>query len=311
MKASPDQQEIHLYIFRQHGDTIMLKNRSEYWSRFCKSVMVLYSEFTNTEVKRSKYRRLVNSGRSFTRAMLVDPSDMPCQRERDMIGQPGLLIAVWEMWEHPCLSFIMGRPLARIISTLCPKRLEPSDYIDISGISQPIITLPCGTTRLRGHKNDQRNPFPPNTRGFLYYHTPPKAPPFVGELRLRCANSLEDFPNGMDLLSTDKFNPWSIPLSSLANKTTYLTLRAQLMLDGLTSQTTLDTWATKVPWLIGPTRPVLYYFRQPFLFRFDYSRLAFYTATKDQIGTCNACSPIGDHRGILVYPYGGKLSSQF
>ncbi|KAF8347384.1 hypothetical protein F5887DRAFT_881885, partial [Amanita rubescens] len=106
--------------------------------------------------------------------------------------------------------------------------------------------------------------FPPNTRGFLYYHTPPKAPPFVGELRFRCANSLEDFPNGKDLLSTDRFNPWSIPLSTLATQITYLNFRGQLILDGLTSQTTLDTWVTKSHMVSDRDVPSCITFASPF-----------------------------------------------
>ncbi len=121
-------------------------------------------------------------------------------------------------------------------ATSCPKRLQPSDYIDLSGLAQPVIALPCGRTRVV--RNGSKIPFPPNTRGFFYYHTPPKAPPYVGELRFRCANSLEDFPNCKDLLSTDKFNPWSILLAAMATQTTYLSLREQLMLDDLASQTT-------------------------------------------------------------------------
>ncbi|KAF8347418.1 hypothetical protein F5887DRAFT_1281109 [Amanita rubescens] len=201
---------------------------------------------------------------------------------------------------------------SRVISTLCPKRLRPSDCIDISGLSSPTIRLPYGATILRGFNNNTRVPFPPNTRGFLYYHTPPKAPPFVSEIRFRCANSLQDFSNGKDLLSSDKFNPWSIPLSALANQTAWLNFRGQLMLDDLASQTTLDTWVAKKALYksrrIGPRRPILYYFRQPFLFRFDAYELAFYTATKDQIGLCVATSPTVDERSrsVGVYPYGGS-----
>ncbi len=192
--------------------------------------------------------------------------------------------------------------LPRVISTLCPKRLQPSDYIDLSGLSRPIITLPCGRTVFqRGfNQSDRKVRFPPNKRGFLYYHTPPKAPPFVGELRFRCANSLEDFPNSKDLLSTDKFKPWSIPLSAMATQTTYLNLREQLMLDDLASQTTLDTWVTAKTLYQkhhpGPKYPIIYYFRQPFLFHFDSTRLTFYTATKDRIGFCRANNPIRDLR---------------
>ncbi len=210
----------------------------------------------------------------------------------------------------------------RVISTLCPKRLRPSDCIDLSGLLLPTIALPSGRTHFHGLNHDKKVRFPPNTRGFLYYHTPPKAPPFVGELRLRCANSLEDFPNGTDLLSTDKFTPWSMPLSAMATQTNYLSLRGQLMLDDLASQTTLDTWVTTrakalhvhKSYRFGPRRPILYYFRQPFLFRFDSLHLLFHTATKDQIGFCVATNPIWDHRfspGSRVPPYSGKLSSQF
>ncbi|KAF8347399.1 hypothetical protein F5887DRAFT_1072391 [Amanita rubescens] len=200
---------------------------------------------------------------------------------------------------------------SRVVSTLCPKRLRPSDLIDISGLVWPAIKLPSRSTPLRGLKHNNQVPFPPNTRGFLYYHTPPKAPPFVGEIRFRCANSLEDFPNGKDLLSSDKFNPWSIPLSVLANQASYLYFRGQLMLDDLVSQTTLDTWVTKralhKSYGIGSRRPILYYFRQPFFLRFDTNRLAFYTATKDQLGFCRIYSPIRDcPTRARVCPYGGS-----
>ena len=213
--------------------------------------------------------------------------------------------------------FMPRPPSPRVISTLCPKRLQPSDCIDLSGSWQPGIKSSFGSTRLRGHNHDDKVPFPENTRGFLYYHTPPKAPPFVGELRFRCANSLEDFSNGKDLLSTNNFTPWSISLHALANNATNASLRKQLVLDDLVSQTTLDTWVTTnalyKPYNLGPKSSILYYFRQPFLFRFDSSRIAFYTATKDQIGFCLGNNPILDHRSrnLRVYPYGGKLSSQF
>ncbi|KAF8347421.1 hypothetical protein F5887DRAFT_955743 [Amanita rubescens] len=119
-------------------------------------------------------------------------------------------------------------PPPRFISTLCPKRFN-RDCIDISGLWSPTIALPYGTARAY----HQKHPFPPNTRGFLYYHTPPKAPPFVGEICFRCAN------------------------------TTYLNFRGQLILDGLTSQTTLGTWVTTKArygsYRMGPTcHPILY-----------------------------------------------------
>ncbi|KAF8351045.1 hypothetical protein F5887DRAFT_1155265 [Amanita rubescens] len=68
--------------------------------------------------------------------------------------------------------------------------------------------------------------------------------------------------------------------------------------------TTLDAWVTKKALYkshrIGPRRPILYYFRQPIFFRFDTYQLAFYTATKDQIGLCVTNGPMLDEqsRGV-------------
>jgi hypothetical protein len=202
----------------------------------------------------------------------------------------------------------------RIVSTLCSKRSQPSDCVDISGTIRPRVTLSCGATRLPSPlhptNTDPTDRFPPNTRGFFYYHTPPKAPPFVGELRFRCASNLDDFHNGKDLLSKDKFTPWSIPQYVLANYITYATWREQLILDNLVTQATLDKWLTAQK---AVDRPVLYYFTQPFFFRFNSRFLAFYMATKDEIGDCMWRSLIIDSRvsryRSRIFPYGGELSS--
>jgi hypothetical protein len=107
--------------------------------------------------------------------------------------------------------------------------------------------------------------FSPNTRGFLYYHTPPKAPPLVGEVRFRLANDLDKFHDGEDLLTPNKA-PWSIPLYALANRSGRSILRDKLLLDGLISQMTVDKWAEVNKLLslhsgcsAGLNRPVLYH----------------------------------------------------
>ncbi|KAF8332493.1 hypothetical protein F5887DRAFT_920986 [Amanita rubescens] len=206
-------------------------------------------------------------------------------------------------------------PPSRIVSTICSKRLKPSDCIDISGISQPTLTLPCGRTRLGYPKINATSRFPPNTRGFFYYHTPPKAPPpLVGELRFRCASNLDDFHNGKDLVLKDKFTPWSIPLYAVANLVSYAKWREQLMLDNLLTQATLDKWVTAknvgrdaVKLEVGRGRPVLYYITQPFVLRFNAGTISFYTATKDEIGVCYAHSPLKDTRSNkYALPYGGS-----
>ncbi|KAF8350353.1 hypothetical protein F5887DRAFT_1125901 [Amanita rubescens] len=199
----------------------------------------------------------------------------------------------------------------RIVSTLCSKRLKPSDCVDLSGILQPCLTFPCGRTRIGYPYSSQADRFPPNTRGFFYYHTPSKAPQLVGELRFRCSSNLDDFHNSKDLILKDKFTPWSIPLYALANLVSYARWREQLMLDNLVTQATLDKWVTAknvargaVKLWVGRDRPVLYYITQPFVFRFNASTFTFYTATKDEIRGCN---PLRDNRSDKsILPYGGS-----
>ena len=139
----------------------------------------------------------------------------------------------------------------------------------------------------------QNLPFPPNTRGFFYYYTPPKAPPLVGEIRFRCASSLGDFHEAKDLLSKDRFTPWSISLHDLVNHSDRTNLRKQLIHDDLVSQTMLEKWDKRVIYLrgtfsriVGSQHPVIYYLRQPFLIRPGRQRALFFTATKDEISLC-------------------------
>ena len=204
------------------------------------------------------------------------------------------------------------------MTTFCPKRLRPSDHFDFSGMMRPYLRLRVASgTRVRLGYTPARDVFPPNTRGFLYYYTPPKAPLLAGELRFRCANNLEGFSNGKDLLCPDKFNPWSIPLHELANRASFVTLAEQLMFDGLVSQITLDKWNKKAidtftgnPRECGAPHPVLYYLRQPLLIRFDRSTSLIYTVTKDNVALC-ALHKLTIHKSQKVdfLPYRGKLSS--
>ena len=206
----------------------------------------------------------------------------------------------------------MPATTSRIISTLCPKRLQTSDCVDISSRTSASVKLQCGTSYIRyGNTNTDR--FPPNTRGFFYYHTPPKAPPLVGEIRFRCASTLDDFHNGEDLLSKDKFQtPWSIPLYALASYADYAKWREQLVLDNLVTQATLDKWViakdVAVKRNVGRDRPVLYYLTQPFFFRFNRYSMAFYAATKDGISSHFLNNPMRDKRRQII-PYGGEQSS--
>ena len=61
----------------------------------------------------------------------------------------------------------------------------------------------------------QGRPFPPDTKAFLYYATPPERPRIAGELRLRVISDDDSsFASGSDLLRTNG-RPWSRPLHVL------------------------------------------------------------------------------------------------
>ena len=199
----------------------------------------------------------------------------------------------------------------RILSTLCP---TPADFLSLSGKKWPRLMLPrFGSVQLNyGSDNETRRwmPFPPDSHGFLYYHTPPKAPPFAGEIRFRCSSDPDSFHDGKDLLSLEQ-TPWSIPLYDLVNRTSYTVLRNQLIHDGLISPQMLEKWAKEnLPH--GPERSragsVLYYFHQPFFHRFDKHFLSFYAVTGKKIGFCHTSTftKMFKH-GRPVLPYGGEL----
>ena len=215
---------------------------------------------------------------------------------------------------RPSLIFNFMPATSRIISTLCPKRLQPSDCVDISSRSWATVKLQCGASHVRYNESNWNatGPFPPNTRGFFYYHTPPKAPPLIGEIRFRCANTLDDFHNGEDLLSKDKFQtPWSIPLYTLANYAYYAKWGEQLVLDNLVTQATLDKWVISAKRNVRRDRPVLYYLTQPFFFRFNSHTIAFYAVTKDGISSYTPNNPMKDKRLRYNIPYRGEQWSWF
>ena len=115
-----------------------------------------------------------------------------------------------------------------LLSTLNPAQLQPSDYLDLSGIQaseQVAVSKPSNIVRLqygtrKTGEDVSRLPFPPNTKGFLYYHRPPpvyhvtdnhgkgreiRVPvhPAAGQLRFRLVDIPDptQFASGHDLRS--------------------------------------------------------------------------------------------------------------
>ncbi|TBU39646.1 hypothetical protein BD309DRAFT_1003603 [Dichomitus squalens] len=143
----------------------------------------------------------------------------------------------------------------REIRTLDPTKLTPSDYVDFSMHHQPSITivtrpskpndasdpLPQGLITTVSGRVFRGRMFPPNTAGFLYYHTPPYSPPLAGEVRFRITPSPDpaSFSEGSDLLM-EYGVPWKIPLLYMTGMKSYTGLHRLLLQDGLVTPQLLD-----------------------------------------------------------------------
>ncbi|KZP17726.1 hypothetical protein FIBSPDRAFT_21735 [Athelia psychrophila] len=120
----------------------------------------------------------------------------------------------------------------RVIKTLDPSRLHPSDYVHLAGIQTKLSaldsTFELGYRQLR----EQNIPFPPGSLGFLYLSSCPDEPESTWQIRFRLADSdsLQSFRSGADLLLPDH-KPWSIPLRYLGSKK-YATLWELLVREG-------------------------------------------------------------------------------
>lgn len=110
-------------------------------------------------------------------------------------------------------------PRTRALHTLDPNRLTEDDFMRISETTNPRKKIMSGGCyqEFSFHYGSGK-PFPPNTRGFLYYHSPAFMPPTAGEIRFRLtqSSSPKDFYTGSDLLLPNGL-PWSLPLVRLAH----------------------------------------------------------------------------------------------
>ncbi|KAJ7110677.1 hypothetical protein C8R44DRAFT_743136 [Mycena epipterygia] len=126
-------------------------------------------------------------------------------------------------------------PRGHILSTLDPELLKCEDVLDLSQKKNISIRFPGSEgsgMRLRYHA--RKLPFPPDSRGFLYYHSGTPAAPLDGSLRFRLTsdNIPLSFPHGRDLLAPWGL-PWQITLAQIACIADYGVIRDQLIHDDL------------------------------------------------------------------------------
>ncbi|KAJ7183959.1 hypothetical protein C8R46DRAFT_521251 [Mycena filopes] len=130
-----------------------------------------------------------------------------------------------------------------LLSTLNPRALQPTDFLDISDWKRHPIAFeadPGGTNPRPAYGQaigDGWFPFPPRSRGFFYFHRGPGAAPLEGSLRFRLSpNKLPSyFGAGRDLLLPAGL-PWQLILPQLLQPP-FQKVVAQLLRDNLITAT--------------------------------------------------------------------------
>ncbi|KAL1699062.1 hypothetical protein EV121DRAFT_217006 [Schizophyllum commune] len=124
--------------------------------------------------------------------------------------------------------------IVRAISTLDPQRICITDAIDFSSLTYPRVRLPSGQSFIQyqyhsSNRHEKPLPFPDQTVGFLYFHTPSCS------IRFRVVPSRlpVDFNAGHDLRSHDGTVIWGIRTGSLARGRLTEAFRQQLLDEGM------------------------------------------------------------------------------
>nr|GAT58291.1 predicted protein [Mycena chlorophos] len=150
-------------------------------------------------------------------------------------------------WTSPVLLWGRPRlerppiPLPPTIQTFDPRKLTPDHFLTISDVAglrdeYRVVSdkqLHHPQAAQFGNQVATKNTlFPPDTRGFLYFRSPPEQHPFAGALRFRVAEepTREAFLGGRDL-STPHGLPWEIPVWELATLRDYTEFGAILKKD--------------------------------------------------------------------------------
>ncbi|KAF5377845.1 hypothetical protein D9615_006728 [Tricholomella constricta] len=139
---------------------------------------------------------------------------------------------------------------SRRIQTLNRDLLTASDFVDLSHRREPTIKLHTGTACIiyLASKIHKTEPFPPNTRGFLYWHHDPSLPPTAGGIRFRLVPEPDPtlFSTGTDLLYPNAA-PWTIHLVNLACSGAYASMKAQLIAERLVDTTSIESFEKTSP----------------------------------------------------------------
>ncbi|KAJ6469012.1 hypothetical protein C8R47DRAFT_1150898 [Mycena vitilis] len=136
-------------------------------------------------------------------------------------------------------------PLPPGVTTLDPRRFTEAQYFDISQakhglnhIFRRMRSSQVPEPHMRQHGTQMVTgdiPFPPDTRGFLYYRSPPHQSPLAGGIRFRVAEQPDKagFLAGHDLMMAHGL-PWHIPIWELLERRRFASIAKILAADGFT-----------------------------------------------------------------------------
>ncbi|KAF6755442.1 hypothetical protein DFP72DRAFT_1067727 [Ephemerocybe angulata] len=163
-----------------------------------------------------------------------------CDHPLNTVSTPHGSVQVLRPMFTSAIQRAPGPPIKRPVNNLDPKHLNMSDIIDFQEVIQPRVSF-AGATVSRLRYSVPKTPFPPHSRGFLYYHSRPGFPPGAGEIRFRVvdprlaeSHSAADlFANGRDLLEHTGYKPWRIHMLQLYTTREYAPIRQLLRTQGL------------------------------------------------------------------------------
>lgn len=193
-----------------------------------------------------------------------------------------------------------GRPRLRVIRTLNPSRLQPSDLHDVSGLVwasyhvDPNESFTKIGSSLIAYSPSNKIPFPPGTRGFLYYFSETSASPTRasnvdrnmkhGQIRFRVMppSDATAFEDGEDLqLPTGM--PWQTYVNQRRQATSRprVCLRELMVRDGYISETESGKYRQSRR---GSSGPAIARFGQPFYFNFSVQKIWWTIVSQSQGG---------------------------
>ncbi|KAK7036056.1 hypothetical protein R3P38DRAFT_614396 [Favolaschia claudopus] len=216
-----------------------------------------------------------------------------------------------------------------VISTLDPKQLKPSDYVDISEYLEYSIRSTTEDPNSAARTSDcityykhkgVEHPFPQHSAGYFYFHRPPDLPPMSGALRFRCVPVNDpgafDSEESSDLLRPDSL-PWEVPLSTLSNARPLL--RDLLLRDGLVTADEVEESMRRFPFT--QSRRSDFIFRHDQMFSIPFECMHIVTLVNDPHQFRFRSAVFGERRLVAqaagsvrrppVFPYSGRALVRF